>query len=124
MPSDRIREILDKFSEELEGAICAEIQVRLRNVADGIGGKGKGKVDAPVYLKGRKNIPPHCKYPDCKAPHLGPRYGYFCKDHRPEQYLRPGPRSKTVLASAQPILTAVPDGASSETQVSTESDKT
>jgi hypothetical protein len=100
---------VDAEVQERQEATAAEVQERLRTFADGIGGNGKGKSAAPVYLKGRKNIPPHCKYADCKAPHLGPRYGYFCKDHRPEQYLRPGPRSKTVRTAAQPNLTAVPE---------------
>lgn len=109
MPSDRIRSMLDRFAEELEEVVRAEVQERLRNVADGMGSNGRGKASAPVYLKGRKNIPLHCKHGDCKKPHLGPRYGYFCKEHMPEQYLRPGPRSKAARASAQPGLTSVPE---------------
>jgi hypothetical protein len=123
-PSDLIRSIIDEFSVKLEEAIRTEVQERLRSFADGMGKDGQGKVAGPVYLKGRKNIPDHCRHPGCNEPHFGARYGYFCEEHRPERYLKPGSRSKRARRREQqsqrerqleetqttppPVLTAVP----------------
>jgi hypothetical protein len=129
VPSDRIRGIIDEFASKLEEAIRAEVQERLRHVADGMV-DGKEKSATTVYLKGKKNIPDHCRQPGCKKPHCGGRYGFFCEEHRPERYLRPGPESEKIRRRQQrheqerkqrvrehelevqetpPVLTAVPE---------------